>query len=158
VFYYDVPANTAQNFNLVNASVNNYNEGAQSAPFFVDVNNDGKRDLFLGNAGGGLSFFSSASPFVSLQEMDGLSLEHKVLVYPNPGTELLNVRITELEIEQAELIVLDMSGREWKHVSAKTNEFSIDVRELPAGLYLLALKLQNGSNRCTVYKKCIKSE
>ncbi len=158
VFYYDVPANVSQNFVLINASVNNYNEGAQAAPFFVDVNNDGKRDLFLGNAGGGLSFFSSASPLVSLAEMDGLSLEQKVSLFPNPCTTHLNLSIQELEFEKAKVKVYDMSGRELQESIAVSNEFTVDVSQLPAGLYLLAVHLQNKSTQRTVYKKCLKSE
>jgi hypothetical protein len=158
VFYYDVPVNLTQNFSLVNASVNNYNEGAQSAPFFVDVNNDGKRDLFLGNAGGGLSFFSSASIFVSLEAMDGENIERKVQVFPNPCAERLTVRITELEFETLELTMFDVSGRAVKQLTSELPEFSIDLMELPSGLYILALELQHASTRRTVYIKCLKSE
>jgi len=158
IFYYDVPANIAQNFVLVNPSVNNYNEGAQSAPFFVDVNNDGKRDLFLGNAGGGLSFFSSASPFVSLQEVDGTTLDQKVSIYPNPTSGQLNVQINALEFESVCLQVFDMSGRALNQVKSDANEFSVDVRELPAGLYMLKLQIKNKATQREVYKKVLKTE
>jgi hypothetical protein len=158
VFYYDVPVNLTQNFNLVNPNVNNYNEGAQSAPFFVDVNNDGKRDLFLGNAGGGLSFFSSASPFVNLEEATSSALEDKVLVFPNPAQEQLNIELKELEFDKADLRIYDMSGREIKQVHLYADRSTLELKELPAGMYLLAIQIQNKSVQRTVYKKCLKSE
>ncbi len=158
VFYYEVPANLSQNFSLVNASVNNYNEGAQSAPMFVDVNNDGKRDLFLGNAGGGLSFFSSASPYVSLSELDGSQLEEKVTIYPNPCSARLNISMQAIETDKVNVTVYDMSGRKLKNLTETSSEFSLELSDLPAGLYMLALNLQHKSTHRTVYKKCLKSE
>lgn len=158
VKYYEVPTNLTQNFNLVNPQVNNYNEGAQSAPFFMDVNNDGKRDLFLGNAAGGISFFSSASPFVNLNRVDGKALQNKVKISPNPGRDEWRIEIQELEWEKVSLRLLDLSGRTLLEKDFAGNECRVDISQFPVGMYVLAIQLQDKTNRQTVFKKCIKSE
>src|SRR5439155_22542326 len=68
-------------FTKLNDNVNLINEGAQSAVWFEDINNDGKRDLFIGNASGGLAVYSSASPFVGLQPS---ILADAISIFPNP--------------------------------------------------------------------------
>ncbi len=70
MFHYTIPALTGDSCvaNLITTSANNINEGAQSTLCYEDINNDGKRDLFVGNAGGGLNLFSSKSPYVGIKK------------------------------------------------------------------------------------------
>ncbi len=156
VFYYTVPTTISQACNLVNANVNNYNEGAQSAPHFVDVNNDGKRDLFLGNAGGGLSFFSSASPFVNLEELNSEQMEHKIVLFPNPSNGALTIKILELEVQEAEVTVSDLYGRKLMTQTLPNNEISLNLNALHSGVYSITLLIQTNSTSRQVTKKWIK--
>lgn len=158
VFYYDVPANPLQNFTLLNSSVNNYNEGAQSAPFYIDVNNDTKRDLFLGNAGGGLSFFSSASPQVAIQEFDMEQLDTRVHVFPNPGQDFLNVKIQEASLDKLVLSIQDISGRQMFKQAYPGSEATLDIKNYSAGLYFLRITMYSGILKRELMKPFIKSE
>lgn len=158
VFYYDVPANPLQNFTLLNASVNNYNEGAQSAPHYVDLNNDNLRDLVLGNAGGGLSFFSSASPQVGAEEWSLSAVEQRLQLFPNPGQEVLNLRLRDSRVEVMELQLFDLYGRVIKTQQVNGNEARLDIASLSPGMYILQLRLSMGNRSLQLQRSFLKTE
>lgn len=158
IFYYEVPANPLQNFTLLNASVNNFNEGAQSAPFYLDVNNDNKRDLFLGNAGGGLSFFSSASPNVGWQDLNSDQLANELILFPNPVRNVLNLSLRGTTIGKMELCLQDVSGRMLVQEKLASPETRLDMSLYQAGIYFLRLTVYNGEQRRELVKPFFKIE
>ncbi len=61
-------------------------------------------------------------------------------LFPNPATNDLNIRIDNASMTQFELNVFDLQGQRWlmRQESAAGQEvFSIDVSELPEGLYFV---------------------
>src|SRR5690606_35102411 len=82
--YYSVPANILDPYNLINGQVNGYNEGGQSTVCYEDINGDGIRDMFIGNSGGGLKFYSSKSVYVGMKETGNGKPKDLVTLYPNP--------------------------------------------------------------------------
>jgi hypothetical protein len=158
LFLYTVPLNISQNCTLVNPSLNNYNEGAQSAPFLEDVNADGKPDLFLGNAGGGLSFFSSASPYVSIQENESIHLSDCVQLFPVPTKDKLRVILKNLDVDAASLQLLDLSGRILAYYPLTGYETEIDLKGLNSGLYLGVIQIQKEGKTRQLSRKILISE
>ena len=70
------------------------------------------------------------------EEIDENSLqEDDILIYPNPGSGLLQVRSS---LENFDLQVFDSSGK--LHVLAADNPQQVDLRALPSGLYLLKIR------------------
>jgi hypothetical protein len=68
--------------------------GFASAPLFVDLDEDGKIDLLVGERAGGLNFFrgnrNAAVP--SLEDRD-VPQAFELAVYPNPAKELLRIKV-----------------------------------------------------------------
>ena len=73
--------------------------------------------------------------------------EASVLVYPNPGKDIFNVRTAGLEGSQ--LRVTDILGREILNKEIQLNETQVDLSHMPFGTYLFRIE---GSNFNKVLK------
>lgn len=155
ISYYDVPAILTNTCNLITASANNYNEGGQSAPCFEDVNNDGKRDLFIGNGSGGLSFFSSINQFVGLSENNLNRLLDEISLYPNPTNDYLNININALEFETGKLILYNLLGKEIAELDITSNSQTFLINNISSGIYFAKIILTHHSNTNSITKKII---
>jgi hypothetical protein len=153
--YYDVPAIISNTCNLITTTANNINEGGQSSPYFEDVNNDGKRDLFLGNGSGGLSFFSSINQYVGLNENHLKELFDQISLFPNPTNEYLNIRINELEFETGTLILYNMLGKEVEVLEINSNSQTFLLNSISEGIYFAKISLTHHSQTNSVTKKII---
>lgn len=80
--------------------------------------------------------------------------EDNIIVYPNPFTNELNIRINGFEKFESWQI-LDMSGRQMKNgsFSGYSSRESINVQELKSGQYLIRLIGGNGSVCKSIIKK-----
>lgn len=152
VFYYSVPSATAP-CNLINAYTNSMNEGGQSTVFYEDINGDTKRDLFVGNGSGGLCFFSSLGPGVSLKEENRAELNF--LVYPNPAKEKLTIRIDKIEFNQCQVRIYNILGYEVISVQENKNEFEINTSQLKSGIYFISTTIKNNSVNEPMIRKLI---
>ncbi|MEO5941784.1 MAG: T9SS type A sorting domain-containing protein, partial [Ferruginibacter sp.] len=67
------------------------------------------------------------------------------IVYPNPATTSLNIKLLQVLSANSNLQVADVAGRILKHqmVSAGTINFSLDVRALPSGRYFIKIANNN---------------
>lgn len=156
VYYYSVPASITNSCTLINNKANGYNEGSQSVPFFEDINGDAKRDLFLGNSGGGVSFFSSKSPYVGIEEID-LTDENLITVFPVPASEFLNIAVTKIDVKQVTVQIIDLLGKVQKTKTFDSNNGNVDLNELTAGVYFARISvLNNQLKNATFTKKIIK--
>ena len=68
--------------------------------------------------------------------------KNMVEIYPNPSVDFLNVKIENSDLEKTELIVHSIIGSKYivEIETTKQNQFRVDVRDLPAGYYLLSIK------------------
>jgi hypothetical protein len=158
IFYYDVPAPAAiltSSCTLINATANNLNEGGQAAICFEDVNNDGKRDLFVGNGSGGLSFFSSASPFVSVEEINSTKLNDRISLFPNPATDQIQLKIDGLEFENGMLVLYDLLGKQIQTETINKNTQTFLLNKITSGVYFAKISISTGSQTHSVTKKII---
>lgn len=71
-----------------------------------------------------------------------INQKNKVSIYPNPSVDFLNVQIKKSELIDTELIVYNIIGSKFEIDIERTgdSEYRIDVRDLPAGYYLLSIK------------------
>ena len=82
-----------------------------------------------------------------------LDLETKNIIkaYPNPTDQQLHIDLQEQQFSS--LFLSDLSGRELIHKDIKgANEFTLNLSDLPSGIYLL--KLKNGQK--TAFEKVVK--
>lgn len=154
--YYSVPSNILDPYNLINAQVNGYNEGGQSTVCYEDINGDGIRDMFIGNSGGGLKFYSSKSIYVGLKEMDNVKLKDLITLFPNPLNDKLNIRIEELEFKNASIRICNLFGQEITKASIAGNTSQLCLSEIQPGVYLAEISIEQAGKEITLTKKLIK--
>ncbi len=155
IFYYDVPSVITNTCTLIDADVNNIYEGAQAAVFYEDVNNDGKRDLFVGNGSGGLSFFSSKALNIGVQENTLAELNNNIFLFPNPASDRLQLKIDGIEFETGKLVLFDILGKEVQSSDIHSNAQLILLNKLNTGIYFAKVILSNKSKTVSVTKKVI---
>ncbi|MFK5854964.1 MAG: right-handed parallel beta-helix repeat-containing protein [Bacteroidota bacterium] len=85
------------------------------------------------------------SAFVSIKDKSQLS--NTVIIMPNPASSIINI-YSPIKIEK--MIISDLSGKFTQQNSVLSNSAKIDIRNLPNGLYLINLLLDN---KLTVTKK-----
>lgn len=69
-------------------------------------------------------------------------------VYPNPVNETLFVNLTDLnnnlsQVEETTIEIFDIQGKKVKNIIEKNNNFSIDVKDLNKGIYLMKIQLKD---------------
>jgi hypothetical protein len=133
--HYVVPSPTSA-FTQLSANVNGLNEGSQSTVCYEDINGDGKRDLFVGNAGGGLSFFTSDSPFVG---MDETAQRSPPSIFPNPACSQLFIRLNGPG-SLSEIRISDITGNEVLSTKAWSTSCEVNIESLAPGIYFVRIK------------------
>ena len=73
-----------------------------------------------------------------------------VAVYPNPTHEQFTIQSNSVEIN--EIVIFDLMGKEVLHTEALNNHCTINVSQLPAGLYLLKI---HSENQTIIVKKLV---
>lgn len=84
---------------------------------------------------------------------DGMEEKDELSVYPNPATDRIHVNLPE-DLRLSKIMLMNSQGQQ---VSVQTNhslQTEINMADLPAGMYLLVVKLTNK----IVVKKVIKSQ
>ncbi len=156
IFYYSVPAVVTLPFSLISPGVNGYNEGGQSTVCYDDINNDGKPDLFIGNAGGGLSFCSSRSVLVGIETLTPERLEGLVNFFPNPVSEMLSVDVKVEDARNIKMRILDLLGKEIRMQEMSSPSGSVNVSDLAKGVYFVSIEFDAHAQNYRLIRKVIK--
>ena len=71
-----------------------------------------------------------------------LTTVNKIEIFPNPSTDYINVVVNNSNLSNTTMIVHNVIGSrfEVKSEEIADDNFKIDVRDLPAGYYLLSVK------------------
>lgn len=152
IWQFGVPVNLQSAFPVINSGLNGLNEGSQSAPLFEDLDNDGKRDLMMGNASGGLSYFSSSSPFVGMTEERALG--DMPALFPNPAGNYVLFKMPT-QYEEATVELLETGGRSLLSKRISPAAEWLDLSGVEPGLYLIKLVLQQSSGTQYYYLKLL---
>ena len=107
--YNQVEGNIFSSFNLITETFEGVLEGERSAVSYVDITNDGIKDLFYGQIGGGLSVYVSESLETSVADIESASFE----IYPNPISKngVVTLQLNSMEALPALVKVHDELGR-----------------------------------------------
>ncbi|MDL2308743.1 fibronectin type III domain-containing protein [Bacteroidales bacterium OttesenSCG-928-B11] len=83
-------------------------------------------------------YFTTNSPIIIEDGISPvLSLNNRIELYPNPGKDLVFVRITGDDIDVQNIVVYDSYGRACKAETVNSNNITIDVSHLAPGLYFV---------------------
>lgn len=124
--------------------------GSRSIPAIADLNGDGKMDMIVGNRRGGIHYLESSDTNCLVASVEATILERSVSVFPNPvEDDRLYIRVND-GIKINGLQMYDLSGR---LVLSEYKDFrSLNMSELPAGIYTLSISTTAGK----VHKKIVK--
>jgi len=138
--YNNIDGNLTGNFNLVDSMFQNIFEPQRCYPAPADVDADGKFDLVIGNACGGVVLYTQNS-LLSLNT----SQEKSVIdfsVYPNPSNDIFTLEIMEFNhLSNAVLIITDIAGRIIYSEKITTNITTIKNENLKPGMYICQVKV-----------------
>ena len=154
IYLYDqIDGNLGGTFNRVDTTLFKINEGTRCAPFYEDITNDGKRDLFLGNHAGGLAFFNSSNyTGVGINEQQ---LVQHVSIYPVPATEVLTIAIDDDALAEVMITVFDVMGKEIFKTASYNKTISLDVSGYSKGIYFVRLQQTNATQWNAMTKKIV---
>lgn len=145
IYLYDnIDGNLSGSFNRVDTNLYKINEGTRCAPFFEDITNDGKRDLFLGNHAGGLAFFNSTN--INSVGIDEKGNMQDINVFPNPANDKITISINNNTYEETKIRIIDILGKEVFTTVTFNKVIQIDISGLSKGVYLVRLD-SKGENK-----------
>ena len=138
----DITAN-ANNYTTFSIPLT-YSSGAQpdSAAFLVFLENASQNNL------SGYAILDNLN-FVGTAGVDEISNNNSAKVWPNPSTEYLNVFVPGFTMENAEIKIMDISGRmvnteiTKRTFSSQENLITINTSNLEAGMYVISVMDKN---------------
>ena len=132
---------------LVTNTFLNDNFGGNTAPYFIDIDNDSDYDLFLGNVKGGLYFYIN-SEITNVADWEIKPLEDFSLeAFPNPFNPQTQIRIKAKEGSNTVIEIFNIVGESVKtlfndYLPAGTKDFYWQGEDnsgtiLPSGIYFI---------------------
>ncbi len=136
----DIDNNLSGSFKAQDTLFDGKTNGGYSAPFAIDLNQDGWVELILGNKTGGLEFFTGLDTnkiglVENLQSFD-------FSVFPNPASS--EVQIQTSSYQSGFLSVRGIDGRALKSLPFQGFEVNLNLIDFPKGIYLIELETQEG--------------
>lgn len=154
IFMYDnIDGNLSGNFNRLDTNVNKINDGPSSTLQYIDINNDGKRDLIVGNYAGGLSYYSSNGPGIGINELE--NLENEILVYPNPANDYFDIKCFNNFTGKITTELFDIIGKKISAQSTFSNSTRVNCEGLQKGIYMMRITVAVNKVYKTINKKII---
>ena len=90
----------------------------------------------------GIASYAQNGPEYPSYSSSDLKIENRIHIYPNPSVYFLKVTIEESNLVDPQIVIHTIIGNKLQVDFQKTtsNEFVVDVKNLPAGYYLIAIK------------------
>jgi Secretion system C-terminal sorting domain/FG-GAP-like repeat len=126
-------------------------DGLHTSITVGDINNDGNFYMFIGNNKGGLDNYKLKvyEPPVPVDHtgINSVNENGKVLVYPNPVTDLLTISWSGVLQSDVQISFINMAGQTLYSTTSPTttDHTALTVSMLPSGMYVCVL--QSGVNR-----------
>lgn len=154
IYYFDVPTVATNSCTLIDSTANGIIEGTFSSPWFEDINGDGKRDLFVGNAGGGVTFYSSKAPDIGVKEI--FEGEDPIVIYPNPAKDHVTIEIKNGFSIITHIQLTNTLGETVRSEKMSKHTYDMNIADLPDGIYIMNVTQTFNDQSFTSTKKIIK--
>lgn len=143
VYRYDnIDGNLSGTFTVTDSMYVSSFEGGSLGVAVADLNNDGLRDVVIGNYAGGISFFWGDINVSTGQQYTAAGSSFSL--YPNPATEQLTIGFPQEFTETKTLTIRDLAGKTILQKTLAQSITTIDVSMLPAGVYFCTVTRPDG--------------
>jgi hypothetical protein len=115
-------------------------DGFRSAPAVADVDGDGKYEMVVGDAYGGLKLYKwdTAAP-VDVPQVSTATPESQIHVYPNPASDKLTISwsAAAMASDAKQIFIINMAGQQIASytIPKGLTNISLSIATLPAGIY-----------------------
>jgi hypothetical protein len=154
LWHYLVPSGATGNFTKLSEGLSGLNEGSQSSVLYEDLDGDSKRDLMVGNGAGGLSYYSSSSPYVGIASQS--ISERDVLLFPNPTNAVLQLQ-PKAGTTKVQIDIYDYSGRILISENFSGSPVVIDCSGLAKGMYIARISLTAGDATTVNFQRIVRN-
>lgn len=136
--YDSIEGNIPGSFHLADSSLDNIQIGTYSAPTIVDLNNDNRYEMVVGNERGGVALFKSAD--ISDIGFEEERTEWNIIIYPNPAADQVNIDLSQSNLktdQPIQLQVFDLTGRCVYNESFTGSTHQLNSAEWSSGSYVI---------------------
>lgn len=94
-------------------------------------------------------------PFITSSEFIP-QVSHRLVVYPNPSSESLNLVLPDHVTEEIRVIVINSKGELCKYIKMQnpfSDSFSININDLDAGLYFIKVRSKSNTSERKIIKE-----
>lgn len=148
-FFENTGTVTAGNFVLSATNpFSTFTPNGYSYASFVDIDGDTDNDYFVGS-GAGIAFYLNTETSLTVDNND---LSQAINVFPNPAENNLTISIENNQMPNAQITLFDVNGAEVMNFKAMSNNTTMNIADLSAGIY--TLKITSANN--VAVKKIIK--
>ncbi|MFN7115964.1 MAG: T9SS type A sorting domain-containing protein [Saprospiraceae bacterium] len=116
--------------------------GAQSRVALADLNNDGLLEMMVGNQRGGLSAFKTNLPSGGTVPVTEPASAFDVKIMPNPAATTLQIAVNAYHNTPKTLQLFNAAGQLVLQQSWTDSYISLNVSNLPEGVYFVKIELQ----------------
>lgn len=129
--------------------------GSRTTIAINDINNDGEADYFIGNARGGISFYSDVllDTTLVLSTSNIIEDDFDFSMYPNPTNQNVMIALDNGARNNYKIQVLDIMGKMHYQSIFKGSKLSIDVSSLSKGIYYVRIESETNklSKKLLIY-------
>ncbi|WP_319228120.1 LamG-like jellyroll fold domain-containing protein [Draconibacterium orientale] len=129
----------------INASASDYGESNGFSEDnnielkFWDSETNEVTDFNLSVVNGELTYSMHSSVFIRFEDqlLDDENVSFSIDMYPNPATNNVNVRFSQIPENDAQLLLLDINGKELQSRQVQSTLERLDITSYPAGMYFI---------------------
>jgi Secretion system C-terminal sorting domain/FG-GAP-like repeat len=138
--YNNIDNNLSGVFNLVDSTFEDIFEPKLAVPALTDLDGDGLFDLVIGNAAGGLRYYSETTTGISESIPDPL-----FNCYPNPASGIIYLDFKAASATNRMISIIDVLGRVVINTASSKKNVAVDISALFPGTYIISVN-ENGSS------------
>nr|WP_321356797.1 LamG-like jellyroll fold domain-containing protein [uncultured Draconibacterium sp.] len=140
---------TASNFGEKAVSINASSTDKGESNGFIEDNNielkfwdsesNEVTDFNLSVVNGELTYSMHSSIFIKFEDqlLDGENESFSIDMYPNPAINNVNVRFSQIPESDAQLLLLDMNGKQLQSRQVQSTLETLDISSYPTGIYFI---------------------
>ncbi|MFK7936034.1 MAG: T9SS type A sorting domain-containing protein [Saprospiraceae bacterium] len=142
--YTDLSTDPNQPYTLANEMLSPEPIGVRLSPTLADINDDGKLDMAIGNARGGITFFTTDLDAQESVNTTQVAEDAGISIYPNPAQDMINIAFDKANSTSQLIEVFNVNGQLTQRLSTNKATTQISVANWTAGLYVWRIKTKEG--------------